>query len=327
MDKLWEDFWVLLPTFVSSWGLAWAPPDLQSFCLPLCTGLVNASFYDHNAMEFTANASIVRALHSLRLDFRTRDEEAVLLLAIQEVDSLLVAVQNSSLLVELRSGNSVEGASFHSLAPISDGSWHTLVLSMEDPLALSSRWHLCLDDSTNATLQGQAGSLDFLKANAVIVLAENFTGCLGYIDIGGVFLPLAVHAMYPQPEQFLQVSGGAALLGCQGADVCASSPCLHAGTCQDLFNTFGCACRAGWEGPQCEIDTDECASSPCIHGQCVDEVADFQCECHKGYIGKRCHIDVDDCIRHKCQNGATCVDGVYSYSCQCPPEYTGPHCE
>ncbi|XP_066466997.1 protein crumbs homolog 2 [Tiliqua scincoides] len=289
--------------------------------------LANASFYDHSAIEFTSNASIARALHNLHLDFRTRDEEAVLLQARQEVDSLLVAIQNASLLVEIRSGNGVEGATFRSPVPISDGSWHTLALSMEEPSALSSRWQLRLDDSVNTTLQGHAGSLDFLKANAVIVLAENFTGCLGRADIGGVFLPLAAHAGYPQPEQFLQARGGSTLLGCQGVDVCASSPCLNAGTCLDLFNAFGCACRAGWEGLRCESNTDDCASSPCVHGRCVDEVADFQCECHKGYIGKRCHIDVDDCIRHQCQNGASCVDGVYSYSCQCLPEYTGPRCE
>ncbi|XP_053229434.1 protein crumbs homolog 2 [Podarcis raffonei] len=289
--------------------------------------LATATFHERDAAEFTANASITRALHSLRLDFRTRDQDSILLRAMVAVDSLLVAIQNSSLLVEIRSGNGVEGANLLGQVPVSDGAWHTLLLSMEDPLALSSRWHLCLDGSVNTTLQGNAGNLDFLKSNALIVLAENFTGCLGHADVGGVLLPLAAPTAYPQPEQFLQTNSRATLLGCQGQDVCAPSPCLHQGTCQDLFNAFSCACSPGWEGPLCEANIDDCKSSPCLHGTCIDEVADFQCNCEKGYIGKRCHINVDDCIRHQCQNGGTCVDGVYSYSCKCPPQYTGPHCE
>lgn len=297
------------------------------FHLPLPAGLSSATFYDHNAVKFTTNANITRALGSLRLDFRTRDEDATLLKAVQEVDSLLVAVHNSSLLVEIRSGNGVEGVNFLSQMSVSDGSWHTLVLSMEEPSALSSRWRLHLDGSVNITLHGQAGNLDFLKHNAVLVLAENFTGCLGHADIGGVFLPLSTHPSYPQPEQFMLMSSGEIVLGCKGEDVCASSPCHHLGTCQDRFNAFSCSCSAGWQGPLCESNIDDCSSSPCVHGVCVDEVANFHCVCDKGYTGKQCQINVDDCILHRCQNGGICVDGVYSYSCNCLPQFTGPHCE
>lgn len=295
-------------------------------CL-LLAGLANATFYEQNAVEFSTNATITRALHSLRLDFRTRDKDAVLLQAVEEIDSLLVAIQNSSLLVEIRSGNGVEGVNFLSEGSVSDGSWHKLVLSMEEPSALSSRWHLCLDQSTNTTLEGNAGNLDFLKSKTVIVLGENFTGCLGHADIGGVFLPLVVQNAYPQPERFLQVNSAEVLLGCRGADICSPSPCQHGGSCQDLFNAFSCACGPSWEGLLCETNVDDCKPSPCLHGECRDEVGDFQCECHKGYIGKRCQINVDDCIRHQCQNGGTCVDGVYSYSCKCPAQFTGPLCE
>nr|XP_020649057.1 protein crumbs homolog 2 isoform X2 [Pogona vitticeps] len=299
-------------------------------CIDVLSGyvcLASATFYEHNAVEFSTNATITRALHSLRLDFRTRDEDAVLLQAVEEIDSLLVAIHNSSLLVEIRSGNGVEGVNFLSEVSVSDGSWHELVLSMEEPSALSSRWHLCLDSSMNTTLDGNAGNLDFLKSKTIIILGKNFTGCLGHADIGGVFLPLAMPNTYPQPEQFLQINSAEALLGCHGAEVCSPSPCQHGGSCQDLFNAFSCACSPGWEGLLCQNNIDDCKSGPCLHGECRDEVGDFQCECHKGYIGKRCQINVDDCIRHQCQNGGTCIDGVYSYSCKCPPQFTGPLCE
>ncbi|NXO01699.1 CRUM1 protein, partial [Rhinopomastus cyanomelas] len=306
------------------------PCPAATTCVDVVAGyvcLANATFDSDAAVEFTTNTSVTRTLSSFRVDFRTRDEDAVLLRAVEEVDSLQVAIKNSSLLIDIRSGNSVEGVTFLSQKAVTDGAWHTVSVSMEEPSALSSRWLVRLDGSVNVTLQGNAGNLDFLKANALVVLAENFTGCLGQVQIGGIYLPFTTHLSYPQPEQFQQAGTRTIQLGCTGADVCASSPCLNAGTCEDLFNSFSCACRAGWGGLLCEANIDECLSNPCVHGHCVDAVADFQCECFRGFIGKKCDINVDDCVRHQCRNGATCVDGVYGYSCKCPPQYSGPRCE
>ncbi|XP_047908054.2 protein crumbs homolog 2 isoform X5 [Anser cygnoides] len=299
-------------------------------CIDVLAGyvcLANATFNSDGAIEFTTNASVTRTLSSLHMDFRTRDEDAVLLWAVEEVDSLQIAIKNSSLLVDIRSGNSIEGVSFLTKKSVTDGAWHTISVSMEEPSALSSRWVVHLDGSVNVTLQGNAGNLDFLKNNALIVLGENFTGCLGQVKIGGIYLPFTAHLSYPQPEQFQQSSRRTVQLGCTGADVCASSPCLNAGTCQDLFNSFSCACSAGWGGLLCESNIDDCQPNPCVHGNCADAVADFQCDCFRGYIGKKCDINVDDCVRHQCQNGATCIDGVYGYSCKCLPQFSGPRCE
>uniref|UniRef100_A0A8C8RJA8 Crumbs cell polarity complex component 2 n=1 Tax=Pelusios castaneus TaxID=367368 RepID=A0A8C8RJA8_9SAUR len=295
------------------------PCPTDTTCMDVPAGyvcLANATFQGNAAIEFVTNASLTRALSSLHLDFRTRDEDAILLWATKEVDFLQIAIQNSTLLVDIRSGNSIEGITFRSQTPIADGAWHRVSLTMEEPSALSSRWQVHVDGFVNVTLQGNAGNLDFLKNNALIILAENFTGCLGHVNIGGVYLPFTAQLSYPQPEQFLQSHRGNVRLGCTGADVCTSNPCLNGGTCEDLFNSFRCACSAGWEGPRCASDLDECRSSPCVHGDCVDSVADFQCECFRGYIGKTCAINVDDCVRHQCLNGGTCVDGVYSYSCR-----------
>ncbi|XP_039417558.1 protein crumbs homolog 2 isoform X4 [Corvus cornix cornix] len=263
-------------------------------CIDVVAGyvcLANATFNSYAAIEFTTNTSVTRTLSSLHMDFRTRDEDAVLLRAVEEVDSLQVAIKNSSLLVDIRSGNSIEGVSFLSPQPVTDGAWHSISVSMEEPAALSSRWLLCLDGSVNVTLQGSAGNLDFLKNNVLVVLAENFTGCLGRVQIGGIFLAFPAPRPYPQPEQFQRASPGSVQLGCSGADVCASSPCLNAGTCEDLFNSFRCSCSTGWAGQRCEANIDDCQPSPCVHGDCVDAVADFQCECFRGFIGKRCDIN------------------------------------
>ncbi|XP_019396553.1 PREDICTED: protein crumbs homolog 2 isoform X1 [Crocodylus porosus] len=306
------------------------PCPKATACMDVPAGyvcLANATFYGHAATEFTTNASVTRTLSSVRLDFRTRDADAILLRATEAVGSLQIAIQNSSLLVEMSSGNSIEGASFRSQMPVTDGAWHTVSLTMEEPSALSSRWLVHLDNSMNATLQGRAGDLAFLRTNALIVLAENFTGCLGEVTIGEIHLPFTAHLPYPQPEQFLQAGGSAIQLGCTGADVCGSGPCLNAGTCEDLFDSFRCACSTGWAGPLCEANIDDCQASPCVHGTCVDLVADFQCECAPGFMGKKCDVDVDDCGQHQCLHSGTCVDEVAGYSCKCLPQYSGPRCE
>ena len=77
---------------------------------------------------------------------------------------------------------------------------------------------------------------------------------------------------------------------------CQSNPCQNNGTCyvsyvnhmdnavvtslkwllhiksvafiilQDLLNDYVCVCVAGWEGKDCQVETNECDSNPCING-------------------------------------------------------------
>ncbi|XP_075435479.1 protein crumbs homolog 2 isoform X2 [Ascaphus truei] len=288
--------------------------------------LANATFQGQSSVVFAPNISAHRELTSVSLDFRARDREAVLLQASNEVDSLFIAIQDSFLLVTLRSGNGVEGIRFDSTMEVSDASWHRVVIAMEDPSEVSSRWTVQLDNLINMTLQGNAGSLSFLRETVPIILAENYTGCIGQVSIGGIYLPFTDHT-FPQQEQFIRSSSGALDLGCRGADVCSKNPCLHGGECEDLFNSLRCVCSAGWEGTHCQLNVNECKSSPCRHGSCTDLDADYRCSCFPGYNGRNCDINVDDCQHHQCLNGGSCVDGLVSYTCTCTASYTGPHCQ
>ncbi|XP_076146859.1 cubilin [Alosa pseudoharengus] len=75
---------------------------------------------------------------------------------------------------------------------------------------------------------------------------------------------------------------------------CTSNPCQNAGTCLNLLDSFYCICPENWQGPNCNVDVNECQI----------------------YVG----------TTQGCQNGATCVNTPGSYTCTCPAEWYGPHC-
>ena len=56
-----------------------------------------------------------------------------------------------------------------------------------------------------------------------------------------------------------------------------------------MFNlTVGCA---GFEGPTCAIDIDECASNPCLnHGVCRDRFNGYECACVNGKFTPTCSL-------------------------------------
>lgn len=43
-----------------------------------------------------------------------------------------------------------------------------------------------------------------------------------------------------------------------------------------------CECTAGYTGPLCQHNLNECESSPCVHGICVDQDDGFRCFCQPG---------------------------------------------
>jgi len=63
------------------------------------------------------------------------------------------------------------------------------------------------------------------------------------------------------------------------------APCLNGSLCV----AGSCACLAGYEGAQCELDSDDCAGDPCGEaagaGTCVDALGSYSCACAVGYYG------------------------------------------
>ena len=140
-------------------------------------------------------------------------------------------------------------------------------------------------------------------------------------------------------------------------DVCNSLPCLNAGTC--IHPSFGnpcapgtdcqytCQCQAGWAGPNCAEDMNECESDPCQNqAECTDSSDDinvdfgrYHCECLDGYTGENCAVRSDYCLilqeQHNidpsvpvtCQNDGQCVNTGDGYACECRNGFIGDACE
>ncbi|XP_034872549.1 protein crumbs homolog 2 [Mirounga leonina] len=345
----WNDFHCTCPVNFTGPTCAqplWCPgqPCLPpAACEEVPGGFVcvaEATFREGPAAAFRGhNASSGLSLSGLSLAFRTRDSEAGLLRATAGAHAAVwLAVRNGSLAAGVRSGPGLPGAVLPAWGPrVADGAWHRVRLAMERPVAAASRWLLWLDGaSAPVALRGLAGDLGFLRGPgaARVLLAENFTGCLGRVAVGGLPLPLARPRPGAAPgsrEHFSAWPGAPApRLGCRGARVCVPSPCLHGGACRDLFDAFACACGPGWEGPRCEARADPCRSAPCARGRCHSRPdGRFECRCPPGFAGPRCRLPVlpEECsLNFTCLNGGPCEGGPQGANCSCQGGFAGQRC-
>ncbi|KYO47096.1 hypothetical protein Y1Q_0014007 [Alligator mississippiensis] len=98
---------------------------------------------------------------------------------------------------------------------------------------------------------------------------------------------------------------------------CNSLPCLHGSTCEDHINGYACKCQQGWEGLNCEEDTDECRSNPCVNGICIqrEPTHGFACFCKPGFVGRSCELNYNDCLLQTCSVGFLCTDGINNITC------------
>ncbi|XP_078578168.1 uncharacterized protein LOC144863080 [Branchiostoma floridae x Branchiostoma japonicum] len=137
---------------------------------------------------------------------------------------------------------------------------------------------------------------------------------------------------------------GAATLASPDVTVCS---CQNNGTCNweatlaersNGFALASCDCLQGFEGDECETDTDGCSVTPCYPGvSCTDAEAPLEADavgytcgdCPIGMVGdgQSC-ADLNECLllpnetdAHQCKN-ARCSNEAPGYSCECLAGYT-----
>ncbi|XP_013070411.2 uncharacterized protein LOC106057644 isoform X3 [Biomphalaria glabrata] len=115
---------------------------------------------------------------------------------------------------------------------------------------------------------------------------------------------------------------------CVPKDFCASNPCQNNGRCFPTATSYQCQCTAGYEGSQCQHNTDDCKNFPCKNGGlCLDGLNSFTCNCNNtGYEGSFCDSKINYCSRNPCQNGGQCVNLIHGYQCHCLAGWTGNNC-
>ncbi|XP_058556115.1 protein crumbs homolog 1 isoform X1 [Neofelis nebulosa] len=346
--SLWDDFSCSCPANTAGkaceevqWcQLSPCPPKAQCQLVPRGFECIANAVFNAQSSEilFRSNGNITRELTNITFGFRTRDANVVILHAEKEPGFLNISIQDSRLLFQLQSDNSFYMLSLTSVQSVNDGIWHQVTLSMTDPLAQASRWQMEVDNQAPFVISAVAtGSLNFLKDDTDIYVGDRavgntqgLKGCLSTIEISGIYLSYFenVHGFTnkPQEEQFLKISINSVVTGCLQLNACNSNPCLHGGSCEDIYSSYHCLCPLGWSGTRCELNIDECFSNPCIHGNCSDRVAAYHCRCEPGFTGVNCEMDIDNCQSHQCANGATCISDTNGYSCRCFGNFTGKFC-
>ncbi|XP_035667495.1 neurogenic locus notch homolog protein 1-like isoform X2 [Branchiostoma floridae] len=116
---------------------------------------------------------------------------------------------------------------------------------------------------------------------------------------------------------------------CEFVDACQNSPCHHGACANDNSGGYVCTCAAGWTGPDCDEDVDECSqgSHSChANAACSNTDGSFTCTCLGGYDGdgQTC-TDVNECLQgsHSCHTNATCTNTDGSYTCTCQDGFGG----
>ncbi|NXY67496.1 CUBN protein, partial [Glareola pratincola] len=111
--------------------------------------------------------------------------------------------------------------------------------------------------------------------------------------------------------------------GCHPLATCTSAPGpIPFCSCKSGYTGSG-------YGPNgCSPLSDICQlQNPCANGQCLAMISGYFCLCNAGWTGPNCTENIDECISNPCQNGGTCTDGVNGYSCECTSGWTGPQCQ
>ncbi|XP_052259240.1 uncharacterized protein LOC127863655 isoform X2 [Dreissena polymorpha] len=128
-------------------------------------------------------------------------------------------------------------------------------------------------------------------------------------------------------EYFCLCPSGFNGINCEiDTDECRSAPCKNGATCEDGIDKFICHCPDGYTGHLCETYMDPCNSNPCVRGKCFSHLKLHICICPAGYSGQFCERHFDHCASHPCENNGRCKNVNSSYTCECRFGFSGQDC-
>lgn len=137
---------------------------------------------------------------------------------------------------------------------------------------------------------------------------------------------------------------------CDTHDDCSPNPCMNGGLCDDVGDTFSCACQRGFEGETCETPVDCGAPVSPPNGSVTNDGTTYgstaRYACDPGYMivgastrtcmangtwsgpAPTCVPVPGVCNPNPCMNEGMCSEtGPSSYVCTCAPGFVGEHCE
>nr|CAD7424977.1 unnamed protein product [Timema monikensis] len=304
------------------------------------------SFSGKSYTQYSINKTVLRKTMEERLLFsfrmRTVHLTGNLMYAAGRMDYNILEIVNGVLQYRFELGSG-EGVARVIDVPVSDGSWHMVLLEREGN---SARVTVDGRHVAHGSAPGVSDMLNLqsdclylgseVRPHPTILgfedVQQGFTGCMDDVRISGVSVPLHMSGMgsIAVLKRFANVE-----FGCDTSTVltapgmCGSQPCLNGGTCKDLGgDSFRCECHMRFTGPTCSLDTDPCASSPCLHGGLCRQgptLGSYACDCSPDLSGKRCEFG-RYCNSDPCRNGGTCEEGDSGPACRCAG-YAGELCE
>ena len=107
---------------------------------------------------------------------------------------------------------------------------------------------------------------------------------------------------------------------CAESNACGDDGC--GGSCGECGDGQACGDQGAC------VDADPCDVLECGPGVCDASSGTATCQCPAGFEGAQCETNTDECAEAPCQNGGTCIDGDAAFTCQCEGTlHTGPTCE
>ncbi|XP_046845735.1 protein crumbs-like [Xenia sp. Carnegie-2017] len=280
-------------------------------------GCISEATFHQSLVHFT-NSSQLSEITNLLVQFRTRQNNTVILSSVHNVSYFLILIQNGRVVVRYKfSDNATGNVSIDGV--VSDGNWYELKISSQSSVThfnistlnhtnfaftrrVSSKYQNILLLNKDLTNLIADGGVYVGSSPAMNTFHDDFSGCIREVKLGEnlltFFSPATLNSTQAKTafsiEKRVNISNG-----CHSRNLCnTTEPPCNNGRCIPDWNTFTCECPDGYRGKQCQIDP--CTDSPCVHGSCSVRGSSYECTCNNSYVGDICN---ETCYEAYCQNG------------------------